>query len=239
MGDINPLTSGTGWIGPSRNRFLLDPNGGATATPLTTNKPLHPARFKNRAIYFADIDNADDWKDQRGVVASAWQANTTSDPCGTFVRGASIRAHNNGNIDGWIHMFYGGNFKFTDAANDETPAAKGSPGYCPPGTIFMNHKSDTPNTLTGGRRVNTSSLRFQVFPVTLTGDATDRWKCTTGTRGTDILCPGIVAIAWQCEAPNTDNTDWVAATLDAAGDVILTSFNADVTTGWLWVWRKR
>ena len=235
MGDVTPqLIGGTGFNGNARDVVWLDSSSDAAATPIASNRPRRHQRLRHRAAFFLDIDNTDDWAANRGLVAAAWQANTTSDHGGVGVSGARAVRFNTSatNPDGWIHVLIGGAMIST-TTDDEVPVAKGQNGYVPPGVIFANHKSDTPNTLTSGRRVYTANLKMQFFPFVLTADASDRWRATSLR-----LCPGIVAVAWQGETPATETDDRVAVTLDAAGDVIFTGQVPNAGVGCLWVWRR-
>jgi hypothetical protein len=74
-------------------------------------------------------------------------------------------------------------------------------------------------------------MRFAVTPFMLTTTA-DRFRATASR-----LLSNLVACAWQSDT--LAGGDTVAATMDAAGDVI---FNAPGLTadmpGWLWTWSR-
>ena len=234
MADVTPVTSGTGFNGRTRDSLWLDTATNTVNSIYNYNRLRRHQRFTHRAAFFLDIDNSDDWAANRGVCATAWQANTTSDHGGVNVstQGAVRFTTGATNPDGWIHILVGGAAR-TITIDDELPVAKGQPGYVPQGVIFANHKSDTPDTLASGRRVYTSNLKMQFYPFDLSGDASDRWRATTLR-----LCPGIVAVAFQGDYTALQADDRVAATLDAAGDVIMTGQTPVAGAGVLWVWRR-
>lgn len=234
MTDVNPAAR-------ARNSVFLD---GLAADP-AAGRRIKQQRLLHRAYHFTDIDDNDDvLVGVRGVIACAWQANTVSDVAAVGVQTTSsltsIRLQTGAtNPDGWIHVLVGGTQAFTET-NDETHVGRdtdgGVTGYVQGGSIFVNQKHATPNLLTNARVARTANLRLQFFPFTTALADGDRWKCASGTRGTDTLCSGIVSVAWQ-SATAADTTDACAVTLDAAGDVI---FNCSGITpaGYLWVWRR-
>lgn len=198
-----------------------------------------------KSFFFADIDDADDvLVGVRGAVAVGWQANTVDDACALGVQTTSsltsIRCTTAAtNPDGWIHVLCRGTQAFTETA-DETPLGRdtdgGVTGYVQPGSIFVNQKSATPNLLTNARVARTANLRLLFAPFAAVATTGDIWKCATGTRGTDTLCSGIVAVAWQA-ATLTAATDACAATLNASGDVVF-NFPSGTPAGYLWIWKR-
>jgi len=226
-----------------RDSLALDPR--SSQDSLVTNLGagdswwLRHQRFHHRAVFILNQTTPIRLNRHRGLVACAWQANTTSDTTSVRVdsdgNGSVIIEPTGGaNQDGWVHLLTGG----TNAPREEggvtpvVPIAKGQPGYVPIGWIYRNHRSAAPNTLTGGRPIGTKGLRFQVFPFTLSGDASDRWRTES-----QLEAPGVVAVAWQCDL-GSQAGHRVAVTLDAAGDVIFTPDSVDARTGWLWTWRR-
>jgi len=235
MADINPAARG-------RNSVFHD---GLAADP-AAGRRIQQQRLRHQAYFFENIDDADDvLVGVRGVIACAWQANTVTDACAVGVQTTStltsIRCITAAtNPDGWIHVLTGGTQAFTETA-DETPLGRdtdgGVTGYVQAARTFVNQKHATPNLLTNARVTSTDNLRLQFFPFTTAIATTgDRWRAVTGTRGTDTLCSGIVAVAWQA-LTLTAATDACAATLDAAGDVIF-NFPSGTPAGYLWVWRR-
>lgn len=230
MADVNPAARG-------RNSVFHDELAAAPAA----GRRKKIAGMELKTFYFENIDDNDDIAAPRGVIACAWQANGTADQCALGVQTTSsltsIRCQTAAtNPDGWLWVLVGSTVDFTET-DDETHIGRGTAGYTRQGTVFVNHKSASPNTLTQARVTGHKRLRLQMFPFTTALADGDVWKCTTGTRGTDTLCPGIVSVAWQA-ATAADTTDACAVTLNANGDVV---FNATALTptGYLWVLRAR
>ncbi len=230
MADINPAARG-------RNQVFYD---GLAADP-AAGRLKNVAGLRHDAYFFSNIDDADDFAAPRGVVAVAWQANTVDDACAVGVQTTSaltsIRCITAAtNPDGWVHVLCRGTQDFTET-DDETPVARGTAGYVQRGFIYVNEKAAAPVLTTFARKTGTANLKLQMFPFTTAIATTgDIWKATTGTRGTDTLCKGIVSLAWQ---PLTLSaaTDACAATLNANGDVVF-NFPSGTPAGYLWVWRR-
>jgi len=212
---------------------------GLAAAPSAGRRIRHQ-RLRHDVYFYSNIDDDDDIAAPRGVIACAWQANAVGDVCALGVQTTSaltsIRCQTGAtNPDGWLHVLSGGMQDFSET-DDETPIQRGTAGYVQPGSVYVNQKHATPDNLVNARVARLANLRLQFAPFTTAIADGDRWRCATGTRGTDTLCSGIAAIAWQANSA-ADTTDACAATLDAAGDVI---FNcAGLTpTGYLWILRR-
>lgn len=221
MVDILPSTGN----GSARNLVRQDLPGAAPSSGRYRNL----AGLQHRAYFFPDIDNNDDFTLPRGVVATAWQPSRRNDVAvATITSDPAIRVNTSAtDPDGWIHLLMAHTDRLS-GTNDETPVAKGASGYVSLGTIFLNHRASTPNTLTANKKTGVARLRLQFFPFELqtTGDI---WLSTTSR-----LCPGIVAVAWQGDTA----ADMVAVTLNENGDVVFSS-DTGGEDGWLWAWRAR
>lgn len=239
MGDINPLTTTTtaGYTTKARNSFYIDDT--TTTAVSTVNKRRRLGRHQILSYHLGDWDNGDTIKTTPGVMAAAWQANTTDDQANVSVGGtaaAPTLTFNTAatNPDGWVHLIVQRSSGLNSSTTSDTITAKGTAGYVDPRRgIYLNHRSATPNTLTNAKIGYKDRYRVQVFPFVM-GSQSDLWKCASGTRGTDTLCPGIVAVAWQPNQAAAANR--VAVTLDEDGDVVFTC-PSGTPTGWLWVWR--
>jgi hypothetical protein len=237
MADIVPnAASDASHTGSTRDSLWQDP--GDTSSSLLTDISEADAllrrhqKYLYRASFFNNPAQPLAWRGQVGIVAAAWQGNTLSDTAAVSLTGGSVvyESDAGGAADGWIHVIYGsGTLR---GSNSLTPVAKGTTGYTPLGWVRGNHRSATPNTLTSGKLVSTAGLRFQVYPFTLSGGGSDRWQSQS-----ELLCPNILCVAWQADAPAT-NSHKVVTTLDAAGDVVFTQSSAGAITGWLWTWRR-
>lgn len=210
---------------PPRNKVRHDLPGSVAASGRLKNI----AGLRLQSYFFANIDDNDDFTLPRGVVACAWQANTTTDSAAVTITSDPAIRYDTGatNPDGWIHTLVQSTLALS-GTNDETAVQKDTAGYVRPGAIFVNHKSASPNTLTQARVTGVERLRLQVFPFSTVDNGSDTWASTTSN-----LCPGIVSVAWQAN----DVTDIVAVTLNASGDVVFTS--AGSLSGYLWAWRAR
>ena len=207
-----------------------------TALPAAGQR-LRNQRLRTTSYFFQDVLNLQDWASPRGVVACAWQANTTADNVAWGVQTTgnltSLRLTTGvATPDGWLHVMTGGNLQLTET-NDLVPFTLNHPGtigYVSQGSIFVNHRSAVPNTLTNGKVMRTgfSGVRRQFFPFT-TGSTSDTWAAQTGG-----LCRGIVSVAWQ--AATITSGDATAVTLDANGDVVFTGVSG--ASGTLWIWRR-
>ena len=241
MADINPLTSGATYT-RQRDRFLMDGLPFGSGTPIANART---ARLQGFRLYTYGYDQApngatSDFARHRGVLGVAWQSNEIADNAGAILPlGGQVRMSSSGvgAGNGWVHLLTRGTFQPTVTTAFAGIAAKGDPDWCPPGVIFANQRAAAPVTR-DSRRVYTAHLKMQFYGFTQSGGASDRWRCTTGTRGTDTLCAGIVAVAWQCENPVSVNSDRVAATIDASGDIIFTPQVGGASTGVLWVWKR-
>jgi len=104
------------------------------------------------------------------------------------------------------------------------PATKGTSGYVPPGSMYVNHASNTPNTLTAGRIEPVSGLRHQV------------WFFDDVDNNQDWLsCPGVVAVAFWHDDASEDLAS--APTLRATRAIRFNAANND-QRGWLHTWSK-
>jgi hypothetical protein len=228
MADINPTTR-------LRNSVFHD----GLDAEVPAGRRIKPQRLRHDVYFAPNISNGNDFSAPRGVIACAWQANGLADIVSACVQTSSqltsIRLFTAATTpDGWIHVLSGGTQDFSEP-NDVAVVGRGTAGYVASGRVFVNHKSATPNTLTQAKVAYLANLKLQFAPFTL-GSTSDRWKAATGTRGTDTLCKGIVAVAWQAAVTGT-TTDAVAATLDASGDVVFTSA-AGGEDGYLWILRR-
>ena len=104
------------------------------------------------------------------------------------------------------------------------PAQKGTAGYVPPGSIYVNHASNTPNTLTAGRIEPVSGLRHQV------------WFFDDVDNNQDwIQCPGVVAVAFWHDDFSEGSAP--APTLRVNRNIRFNSPSND-QQGWLHTWSK-
>jgi hypothetical protein len=226
MSDIDPSTSASYKTNAQYTAVRLDTpadssEDGPTLTGLADKKHL--------AYYFTGISNLADWSGIRGVVASAFQANTTSDQLSAGIGSpgtGSIKFADGpaGTETGWVHLLLRGSELFTETV-DITPVSKGTAGWLQPGRIYVNHRSASPDTLANGKITSTHGLRLRVIPF----EAADTDIYTATSTG---KLPGLVSVAWQPAA----GSDGCAVTLNAAGDVLWSAGGA--CEGWLWAWTR-
>lgn len=102
----------------------------------------------------------------------------------------------------------------------EVPVAKGTAGYVPPGFVFANHPSASPNTLTQNKIVGVAGMRHTVHYFSDI-DSSELWTS---------LPSGTVAIALQ---PADSDATVPCATLNASRQVVFPT--ATNLRGWLHV----